>query len=919
MSTLDNLSRKAKHWLRALRAGEHPARVRYAAAYPGGPADPGLRDVQHALAREMGYESWIALKDGIAARQILPQPAHPVSGSVLATHEERVATFLDYACWDHRTHGAATYASRESSAMRLLTRHPEIATDSLYTAIVCGHLAEVERILSADPDLARTKGGPRNWEPLLYLSYSRLPLRSLAQHAPAIASRLLDLGANPNAYYMAGDAVYSALVGVAGEGEQDAPRDHPYKEALYRLLLERGAGPYDIQVLYNTHFSFDLLWWLELTYQHDLRRGDLSAWKDPLWDMLGMGGYGSGAYFLISRAVRRNDLRVARWVLEHGADPNALTYSHPRFKAKRSHYEEAVLNGYTELAELLGRYGAARKEPVLDEKEAFVAACFRLDRDEVERQITMHPGWRQEPFALFAAARRDRADVVALLLDLGVPIEIESPAKERALHIAAGEGALNAAQLLIERGAEIDPVETSWNGTPIGWASYGNKRKMVEFLTPLTRKVSTLTWLGAIDRLREVLDEDPALAREVNAEGATPLMWLPDDERKAAEAVDLLLRHGADPAVRSKEGLTAADYAMRRGLDAAALKLSAHHRAAPVVSTRPPEPEIPPTGMIEPIEVRTGLRMRLRDGTEISTVDMWNMLMACRGGDLPRVRELVLAHPLIAVCDYNYMPPIHLAVREGHMDIVRLLAEHGAVNPKYLTYPYREPLAIVARDRGAEEIAAILEEYSRIVDPDRPEEEGGEILYDRDEERIEFQKLVNHNATAQAARMLEKRPELALDEFASWGEGILMMPANRQNRDLLELLLSYGARVPSVTKWGAEYYFKHTDIAGFLLERGASARHMNCHHTTVLHHYAYKGEVDKVALLLDHGADIDAVDEEFRSTPLGLAARFGRRAMVDYLLERGADPRKSAAPWGTPFEWARKKGHADVVARLART
>ena len=46
-------------------------------------------------------------------------------------------------------------------------------------------------------------------------------------------------------------AFYSALVGVPGEGEQDAP-PHAERDALYGLLLERGANPFDIQVLYNT-------------------------------------------------------------------------------------------------------------------------------------------------------------------------------------------------------------------------------------------------------------------------------------------------------------------------------------------------------------------------------------------------------------------------------------------------------------------------------------------------------------------------------------------------------------------------------------------------------------------------------------------------------------------------------------------
>ena len=74
---------------------------------------------------------------------------------------------------------------------------------------------------------------------------------------------------------MAGDARYSVLVGVAGEGEQDSPRQ-PYAAALFELLLERGAEPFDIQVLYNTHFSGDILWWLELVYKHtvDTSRAD---------------------------------------------------------------------------------------------------------------------------------------------------------------------------------------------------------------------------------------------------------------------------------------------------------------------------------------------------------------------------------------------------------------------------------------------------------------------------------------------------------------------------------------------------------------------------------------------------------------------------------------------------------------------
>ena len=45
------------------------------------------------------------------------------------------------------------------TALRLLSRHPEIARDSLYTAVVCGEIQEVERILAQRPQAASQKSG----------------------------------------------------------------------------------------------------------------------------------------------------------------------------------------------------------------------------------------------------------------------------------------------------------------------------------------------------------------------------------------------------------------------------------------------------------------------------------------------------------------------------------------------------------------------------------------------------------------------------------------------------------------------------------------------------------------------------------------------------------------------------------------
>src|SRR4029079_10508283 len=61
-TTLDNLKREAKRWLKELRENVADARSRLNRAFPNAPDTPTLRDVQHALALEHGLPGWSALK-----------------------------------------------------------------------------------------------------------------------------------------------------------------------------------------------------------------------------------------------------------------------------------------------------------------------------------------------------------------------------------------------------------------------------------------------------------------------------------------------------------------------------------------------------------------------------------------------------------------------------------------------------------------------------------------------------------------------------------------------------------------------------------------------------------------------------------------------------------------------------------------
>jgi ankyrin repeat protein len=506
-----------------------------------------------------------------------------------------VNLFLENACADPiLTRGPARNARRQQTALRMLRHHPEIAHASLHTAVVCGDLETVERTLADRPEAASQPGGPLRkrdegareslWPPLLHLCYGRLPLPAAGDNAIAIGRLLLDHGADPNAYFEAGShpCRYTALCGIAGEGEEGAPA-HPQREELYRLLLDRGAESYDIQVFYNTHFSGNIIWLLKLVHEFSVKAGRQQDWKDPEWSMLSMGGYGCGARYFLEIAVGNNDLELAEWILAHGASPNAPP-GHPKKLAKRiarvlrsarsylrerqrfrtpTLHQVALDRGFTELAVLLTRYGA--KPGVQDGRGAFAAAGLHLDRARAQALALAHPEYLRDPSPLTVAAEHDLPDVAALLLDLGMSPDIADPTEggQRPLHVAAYRDSARVGALLIERGAEIDPVESNWSNTPLSAAGYTQSHRMIELLGRVSRDVWGLVLSGSVERLREVFRIEPEKAK-LTADGHTLLMWLPDIEDRALAVAELLLAHGADPSLQSPEGLTAADLADRR-------------------------------------------------------------------------------------------------------------------------------------------------------------------------------------------------------------------------------------------------------------------------------------------------------------------------------------------------------------------
>jgi len=531
-ATLESLKKEAKRWLKALRERDSAARERLLRVLPNGGAEPGLRDVQHALALEHGLDGWAALKQALADHALAKRSA-----------AERADDFLRQAV--DRMGGPL--------AAHILRKHPDIAKFSLHTAVVAGDLAEVKRRLAADAASVSTPAGPQKWQPFQYLCYARLPAAESSEHAVAIARALLDAGADPNAKWNDDwENPFTLLTGVIGEGEQRHPR-HPRAVELAELLIERGANPYDTQSLYNTSLHADDTFWLAFLYSRSEAAGDAERWRSKeAWPKSGMLDY------LLGNAVSRNHLSRARWLLDRGAQATA-----PHSYSKRNLHTEALLGGFTELAQLLIERGA--QPEALDDTHAFQAACMSGDRETARRLLEAHPEYRRFPGPMYQAADRDRVDVAEMLLALGVSPDVEHGGWT-ALHSAAHNNSQRVAKLLLERGATIDVRDKKYHSTPLGHAVWAGQHDMIDLLSGGSRDTIALVRAGKLERLRALFDEDPMLARATR-DGRTALFFLSAPEERAIEIAELLLARSVDPAFVDADGLTAADAAAKSGLE----------------------------------------------------------------------------------------------------------------------------------------------------------------------------------------------------------------------------------------------------------------------------------------------------------------------------------------------------------------
>ncbi len=480
-----------------------------------------------------------------------------------------------------------------------------------------------------------------------------------------------------------------------------------------------------------------------------------------------------------------------------------------------------------------------RVDPVVG---AFRRAVYGGDPEDVRALVEKHPSATDyldaplfpfgAPALVHAAGQRSR-EMVDMLLDLGADIDVRSEWEAgpyTALHrLVDGPSveSLALAEHLVERGATVD--------------------------------IHAASGLGDLDRIEEILADDPTVVSQPGPDGATPLHLA-----RAPEVAELLLRHGAELEKRCVD-----------------------HQSTPA--------------------------MWAVDGRE----DV--MLYLLQAGAKPDIFQAVLLDDVSLVRAILEVEPdaidVRLNVGETHPHLgggdkyvwalggaetpLELARQRGMANCySYLLARSRPEVQLLQASRRGDErdMLELIGAYAQLLER-APSTVLAAALYGSPVgARVLMQHHVNPNIR---------------DE---WGATPLHHASYRGLIDVARVLLDYGAD-PSLrdgrydsTPLGWAHESGQRLIMDLILAR----------HPPDIVEAAWLGDSARVAEILDEDPTLVNGLENGRISPLRSAASCGHLAIVKLLLERGAEAALPHPDSGlTALDYAHERGYEDVAQALS--
>ena len=319
--------------------------------------------------------------------------------------------------------------------------------------------------------------------------------------------------------------------------------------------------------------------------------------------------------------------------------------------------------------------------------------------------------------------------------------------------------------------------------------------------------------------------------------------------------------------------------------------------------------------------------------------------LAAARGDLEVVRVFVDADSAAANDDDTLQKrPLSTAIERDHRDIVRFLLDRGAdpTLPEGRACPYGSALMTASVNDDLEMARWLLESGA---DPNGSIDSSGTpasrarsdamrgLLYGyggRAAQAWVYAQNGNLETLAAILRYCDDPFSDEEGEYLTTPYTAVISGCERNARNgegseaheaMLQMFLQRKHPMPKILTECKSYLYHVPEMTRQLLEHGLDPNLPDWQRRTPLHdlckgHRHIRQAAELVRMFLEFGADVNAIDEKDRSTPLGIAAREGRTELVELLLKAGADPEVAGAPWATPLAWAERRGETEMAEIL---